>query len=383
MAAETSVVLVAGALLIWARLADDRWLDRHFLPEFFMPRPEQALALTIARLAAVAVALVLLVVVRSRLGRLAARVPFHRLVLDVAPTLAALILGLAAGELLLRHGPWLASQEVPAQREPLRRRDATLGWVSVPARAGYGMLGGRRIAYAIDPHGYRVAGAERPVDPTQPTILFTGESIMFGHGLSWAESIPAQVEAMTGVQSANLAVEGYATDQAYLRLKGEWPRFRRPVAVVALFMPSLFHRNLDTDRPHLAAGLARRPEIEEWRLWKVARRLVPYKRDREIEAGVTMTRQALADTVAMARQRGAVPLILVPQLAPETPTERALRRRILDEPRLPYVLVTVDPSWRIPNNRHPDARAAHAIARAVAEYLKANPGPRHQYGAAP
>jgi hypothetical protein len=188
---------------------------------------------------------------------------------------------------------------------------------------------------------------------------------------------------MTRVQSANLAVEGYATDQAYLRLKDEWPRFRRPVAVVALFMPSLFHRNLDTDRPHLAAGLAWRPEVEEWRLWEVARRLVPYKRDREIEAGVTMTREALADTVAMARRRGAVPLILVPQLTPETPTERALRRRILDEPGLPYVLVTVDPSWRIPNNRHPDARAAQAIARVVAEYLKANPGPGYQYGAAP
>jgi hypothetical protein len=78
---------------------------------------------------------------------------------------------------------------------------------------------------------------------------------MFGEGLTWEESIPTQVETLVGVQSANLAVHGYSTDQIYLRLARELPHFSRPVAVVAIFMPELFGRNLDDDRPHLEPGL--------------------------------------------------------------------------------------------------------------------------------
>jgi hypothetical protein len=59
----------------------------------------------------------------------------------------------------------------------------------------------------------------------------------------------------------------------------------------------------------------------------------------------------------------------VPQLRPETPVEAELRRRVLDEAGLPYVVVRIDPSWLIPRNRHPDARASRAMARAVAGYL--------------
>jgi hypothetical protein len=72
----------------------------------------------------------------------------------------------------------------------------------------------------------------------------------------------------------------------------------------------------------------------------------------------------------LARARGAVPLILVPQFAPEGPVERILRRRILDETGLPYVWVELDPSWRVPGDSHPDARAAHAMAVAVAARLR-------------
>ena len=62
----------------------------------------------------------------------------------------------------------------------------------------------------------------------------------------------------------------------------------------------------------------------------------------------------------------AEPLILVPQFGEEEPRERMLRRRILDQPQLPYVLVELDPSWRIPGDGHPDPRAAHAMAVALA-----------------
>ena len=75
---------------------------------------------------------------------------------------------------------------------------------------------------------------------------------MFGEGLTWDESIPAQTGAMLGTQSVNLAVHGYSTDQIFMRLERELPRFARTVAVVSIFMSELFGRNLDDDRPHLA-----------------------------------------------------------------------------------------------------------------------------------
>src|SRR5207245_5405886 len=108
-------------------------------------------------------------------------------------------------------------------------------------------LVGQIIDYSMHPAGYRVSPIGKPIDPERPTILFTGESVMFGEGLTYEETIPAQVGAMMGVQTANLAIHGYGNDQAYLRLQTELPHFRRPVAVVSLFMTALFGRNLDQD----------------------------------------------------------------------------------------------------------------------------------------
>jgi len=48
-----------------------------------------------------------------------------------------------------------------------------------------------------------------------------------------------------------------------------------------------------------------------------------------------------------------------------------LRRRILDAAGLPYVHVRLDPSWHLPGDLHPDARATQAIAIAVAGRLRA------------
>ena len=372
LVAEGIVALLGLALLGWAAAADAHWLDRHVLPDFYTPRERQILILNLLRGAAAALGLVLVFVVRPWAGRTLARTPLARLAYDLAPMTLAVALSLAASEFLLSRLPWLGTQEVPAPREPLRHRDPRLGWVFVPSREGVGRLGGRDIAYAFDAEGHRVRRLGDQVDHARPTILFTGESVMVGHGLTWEESPPAQVEALTGVQSANLAVEGYATDQSYLRLRDEQADFRQPVAVVALFMPALLRRTLDRDRPHLSRSLAVRPPTPSLKLAEVARRAIPYRSERDIDRGVAISRAALADTVALARQRGAVPLILVPQMRPETPVEADLRHRVLDEPGLPYVIVRLDPAWLIPHNRHPDARASRAMAQAVAGYLAAH-----------
>jgi hypothetical protein len=370
VAAEIVVALIGIALLACAFRADHAWLDRHFMPSFFVSRRVYVLAASSVRVVAAALGVALAFVARSRIGRLVVRVPGRALIAGAARTALAVALALGTSELVLRRTYSRAIEERPADEEPLRRRDQRLGWIFVPARTGHNKIGGRVIEYALDSAGYRVRHVEEPVDPERPTILFTGESVMVGHGLNWDESVPAQVQALLGTQSVNLAVNGFANDQAYLRLRAELPRFRQLVAVVSLFMPTLFDMNLDDDRPHLGPGLVWLPAEPRWRLIAVAKQAVPYRSEQTIERGIAVTREVLLATVDLARTRGAVPLILVPQFAPEEQVERVLRHRILDEAGLSYVWVELDPSWRVPGDRHPDARAAHAMAAAIAVRLR-------------
>jgi hypothetical protein len=367
---EGAVALIGMALLACALAANRRWLDRHFLPVYNVSPRVYVLAESVARVVTAVIGAALVLVVRPRLGRLVARVPARTLLADASRVALAIAFALGMSEVVLRHMFSRATEEQPANEEPLRRPDQRLGWVFVPARTGRDTVGGRVVEYAFDPAGYRVRGAGVPVDPERPTVIFTGESMMVGHGLTWGESVPGQVETLLGIQSANLAVHGFANDQAYLRLSAELPRFRRPVAVVSLFTPVLFNRNLDDDRPHLGPGLVWLPSQHHWRLTALAGFLVPYRSDEAIERGVAMTREILRATVDLASARGAVPLIVVPQFGPEEAMEGTLRRRILDETGLPYVWVVLDPSWRLAWNWHPDARAAHAIAVAIAERLR-------------
>jgi hypothetical protein len=358
------VASVGVAIVVCSLVARQRWLDSHFLPSFFLARNSYVLVELAIRIATAGFGLVLVFIAR-RAGRFIGKNPGRAFYMAIA-----VVLAVGASELVLRQMHILATMEEPPQKEPRRRRDPRLGWVFVPSRAGYRNINGREIEYAIDSSGYRVPRVDNPVDPERPTILFTGESMMVGEGLTWDETIPAQVSAILGTQSADLAVSGFANDQAYLRLQADLPRFRRPVAVVSLFMPAIFDRNLDDDRPHLGPGLVWLLPESRWRLARIGQFLLPYRNKDTIERGIGVTSEVLRATIDLARARGAVPLILVLQFVPEELGEHELRRRILDEAGLPYVWVQLDSSWRIPGNGHPDARATHAIAVAIANQLR-------------
>ena len=307
----------------------------------------------------------LALVARWRTGRFAARTPAGALCIVIAVVLAIGASELVLNRVHLRPAEWLSADD-----EPRRQLDPRLGWTWVPERTGHKSIGGRIIDYSIDPAGYRVSRIDEPVDPERPTILFTGESVMFGEGLTYEESIPAQVGAMMGVQTANLAVHGYGNDQAYLRLLTELPHFRRPVAVVSLFMTALFGRNLDQDRPHLGPGLVWLPAEQRSRLSSLAKLLVPYRADTTVERGVTVTQEVLRATSELARAHGATPLLVVLQFGHEAQPEQMLRCRILDNASIPYVLVEIDSSWRLPWDRHPNAHAARTIATAIQSELR-------------
>jgi hypothetical protein len=362
---EIAFVSVGTALLACALVANQRFLDRHFVPSFFLPRHWYVVLETFGRLAMATLGALFVFVARPRAARFAARTPARALHIVIA-----VVLALGTSELVLRHVHLRPTEWLSPDDEPRRQPDSRLGWTWAPARTGRKTVGGRVIDYTIDPAGYRVKLVDAPVDPEQPTILFTGESVMFGEGLTWEETIPAQVGAMMGMQTANLAVHGYGNDQAYLRLQTELPHFHRPVAVVSLFMTALFGRNLDQDRPHLAPGLVWLPAEQRSRLASLTKLIVPYRADATVERGVVVTREVFRATSELARAHGATPLLVVLQFGNEEVPEQALRRRILDDAHLPYVLVEIDSEWRLPWDRHPNARAAHAIAVAVAAELR-------------
>jgi len=343
-------------------LANQSWLDRHFLPSFFIPRHWYVWIESTVRIAIAAVGLMLMIA-RVRVSRLLTGAPML-----TAQVLMAAVLAVVAAEFVVRRVHQQPAEWQLRDEEPRRQEDSQLGWVLVPDRVGHVSIGGRSIDYATDANGYRVRRGGVSVDRERPAIVFGGESVMFGEGLAWDESIPAQVEALAGIQGANLAVHGYSTDQIYLRLKRELPRFHHPVAVVAIFMAELFGRNLDVDRPRLASGLVWVPATRKARLRSMAEWLVPFRRESTVERGISVTREALRAIVQLARDRGATPLVVVPQFGSEDDTLRAIRERVVTAD-VPSLLVRLEPDWRLPWDRHPNARAAHVMAAAIAARL--------------
>ena len=231
------------------------------------------------------------------------------------------------------------------------------------------------MTYTFDADSRRVKDASTTLDPNRPSIVFAGESFMMGYKLPWEETIPGQVEAMTGLQSVNLAVEGYSNAQAFLRLKQQLPEFRQPIAVVFLFLPSVFRKDIDRTLPRLDPELHLLQPEAPLRLTVLAHWLVPYESRRSITEGVVTAQHILRAVAEMAEARGAVPVTVVPDVADKRAGERGVRRRVLDEAHLPYVPVPLQSQWHVPNDEHPDARADHAMAAAVVRALRTRCGP--------
>jgi hypothetical protein len=377
LAANLAMLALGLLPLLLALRMDQDWARRHFLPAWAYGWPVQLRILLVLRLAVAAAGLAVLLLARPRLARAIEGRRGRAAFAAAALSALAVVAALAATEGILRTRTWRSTQERWDLQEPLRIRDPVYGWRFAPNHEGVVRLDGRVVHYATGPHGYRVPRAGIGPDPARPTIVFAGESVVFGYGLDWRETIPAQVQAMTGLQAANIAVNAHSTDQTYLRLRGELPRFERPVAVVVPFMSRLFDRNLDRDRPHLDPALRWHPGGKPpLRLVELARRVTRYRGRGSIEEGIAMTRAALGASIALARARGARAIVLVPQFLPEEEGERAVRRDVLDRGHIPYLLVPLDPAWRSPIHGHPNARGARALAEAVARAVAAAPSRR-------
>jgi hypothetical protein len=122
---EIAVASMGAALVMCAVAANQGWLDRHFLPSWFLPRRwyvpiEQSVRLLIG-LCGLSLALV----VRRRVARFATRAPGYVLLAAIAAVLA-----LGAGELTVRRVHVRAADRAKRMAYRIRRR--TLLFVSQP-----------------------------------------------------------------------------------------------------------------------------------------------------------------------------------------------------------------------------------------------------------
>jgi len=199
LAANIAIGLAGAALIALAGAAGQAWADRHFLPTFAWSRGFQLGLVDGLRILLALVGLLLVLFVRPRVARGIRVGKGARMLVSAVSATLAVAAAVATTEGILHTRTWQATQEHWGSREPQRQRDDLTGWTFVPNHHGQAEVDGRAIDYATDRFGYRVATAGAQTDLARPTIVFAGESIIHGYGLQYGETIPAQVQALTGL----------------------------------------------------------------------------------------------------------------------------------------------------------------------------------------
>jgi hypothetical protein len=178
------------------------------------------------------------------------------------------------------------------------------------------------------------------------------------------------------VQSVNLAVTGFANDQAYLRVRDALGRFERPVAVVMLAIASQLARNVSVRRDRLALTNGRLEIRRASTSPFVTSPLRDLLRYHSGEA-VVLTQAIFRATIEAARARGARPLFVWTNFGPaclsDESGESPLETSLFGSLPAAHVRVEITPEQIIedPGDQHPNEVGHLAIARAVLAALRA------------
>lgn len=151
-------------------------------------------------------------------------------------------------ELVLRlaNYPYLFCRHISTTNETeLGQFDSDLGWRWRESQS----FSGQGVTYHFDSVGLRTAEFGEEVDFSKPRILFIGDSVTFGFGLNYRQTFPAKIGELLDHKFSivNAAVEGYGSDQAYLRMQ-QVINYVRPSVIVATFIADHNDRNLNRDR---------------------------------------------------------------------------------------------------------------------------------------
>jgi hypothetical protein len=375
---EVLLGLAGLALVAWSLLADRDWFERHVYWRYCAIDPKELAHARVERWVAAIVGLVVILFVRPRVGRWAARRTVRALLVLVAQVGLATILALFTCDYVLRHKK--KPPESPPRLElPDSYQVPWYGWLHNPSRTKMLTYGTRQTSVCVDADGNRVRSADDVLDRSKPTIVFSGESITLGLGLDYADTYPAKVADALGVQSVNLSATGYGNDQAYLRVRDELPRLAKPIAVVTLMVPVQLVRNTDARRAHHVpredGTIEEVAPDPQWWTTSPLRELFMNAVGYHSDDAIRVARATILATARDARAHGAYPLFMLthwgPQCLPDASGAPSIERTLFDGLDVPHIRVDLDPSWWDAPSDHPDSRAHARMAEAIVSALRA------------
>jgi hypothetical protein len=376
--AELLVSAAGIGLLAWAWCADRDWYELHVGDHFCVWNPDELSALKTWRWIAVVAGLSLLLLLRPILGGWAGRRTGRGALAAVARVAGAAMFALVVSDLVLRVTHKMPPLGLPIM--PSIHRDARYGWVHDGPKTTSILTDGRDIVYAINARGDRVRTESDLPDPERPTILIAGESIASGVGVQWDESFPALLEQQLGVQVVACGVQGYNVDQAYVRMRDELAALAHPIAVVLLIAAQEIARGADVERPHLSltrdgsltASLRHHPR---WWVTSPVRDLAERVVFLHDDEALHIARAIFAETVQVARARGAYPLVLLTNWGfpclPDATGAPSIERRCFAGLDVPHLRVDLDPAWEDQTTHHPGPKGHALMADAIERELLA------------
>lgn len=147
------------------------------------------------------------------------------------------LLLLAEGALRVANPSYLA--DLPqSDLARLHRYSEAYGWEPRPGAVS--SIEGQRTT--INAMGYRGPVHPHERTPGRPRLLVLGDSVAFGFGVADEETFSAGLERH-GYEVVNLAVPGYGTDQALLRLEREGLAYRPDVVLLHFCLQNDFIDN--------------------------------------------------------------------------------------------------------------------------------------------
>lgn len=338
--------LLAVVLIALAVVADDAWFQLHMMHRYCVVDPASLPRAHVGRGALVALGLFSGAIVRPRLGRWAGARSPKTLAAATLRILGAIVLALVAVDVVLR----LRGRKPPPFPPRFVLRD-----------------------------GLRTRSPGEVPDLGAKTVLFSGESVVWGHGLGYDETIPALVAAHTGIATVNLGVKGFGNDDALGLLESQLPRFEHPVAVVSFVVYNWIERNVMPGSTRLVLGpggtLEKAPP-ESWSLlgssplFAVLHSVIPYREGEAVE----LTRAIMRRTAELTRARGAFPLFVLTQCGVRCrdtgPDGPWLAARLAEDQPFTSIRVELDPAQELPGDGHPNPHADERYAAAIEHALR-------------
>jgi hypothetical protein len=363
---EALTIGLGLALVSFPAWTDAHWFEVHFTRRYCAVEDAPFVLAASAPWIALAAGAALLVVVRPRLVRRLREVRWRGRLGGAVRIGLALSAAFVLADLVLRHQR-RAPPDSPFHYAP---------------RESYDVLwGGRRVHYAMDAHGFRARAPDDDLDLSAPTVLFSGESVAFGIGLEYDETIAAQFTARTKLASANLAVGAHALDDSFLRLKEKLPLFRKPVAVVTFVLYDWLERSSGAERWHLALDprdhaqlVMTEPTLPAFLrtspLFAALRTIARYHDDQPIDE----TRAVIRAIDAYARGHGAASLFVATQAGERCVTGGEprpwLEGRLMEGLGVDWIAVDFPLSDEIRGDLHPNAEGAALYAAKIEEALR-------------